>query len=412
MKDVIIIGAGAAGLMAAREFQQAGLDFLILEARDRVGGRALTLEKKFPIEYGPEFLHGKTSLTDALMQEYGHYAFDFQGPPDEFLDELSQAFSKLKKPKKDLSFLDSMKALPRSKKKDRLFAFVEGFDAADLDQVSLQALLEATDQVSDDEERKLRRLVHGYGPLMTAISQDLSRELRLQHTVKKISWKKGTVTVEGKNQRDAFELRAKSILVTLPLSVLKSSGLPASVQIEPSLPGFTETLAQTHMGQVTKVVLEADPELMNAFHQKGESFRSSYELHFTAWWGSKPMDWPMLTAWAGGAHARALNEMSVDERVRCLTDDLGKLLSWSQARIQKAIRKIHEHRWADDPFSLGAYSYPAVRTQPKPKMKLVYQNTVFFAGEAFHPEKGGTVEGAFVSGKDAAKKMIRFLKKK
>jgi monoamine oxidase len=67
---VLIIGAGAAGLMAARILKQKNTPFTILEATDRIGGRALTLEGLVPIEFGPEYLHGETPVTDALMEEF------------------------------------------------------------------------------------------------------------------------------------------------------------------------------------------------------------------------------------------------------------------------------------------------------------------------------------------------------
>src|SRR4051812_48094237 len=80
--DVIIVGAGAAGLIAAWELVQVGKKVAIIEARDRVGGRAHTIidaDFDLPVELGAEFVHGKLELTQMLLKRSGTSQYDVSG---------------------------------------------------------------------------------------------------------------------------------------------------------------------------------------------------------------------------------------------------------------------------------------------------------------------------------------------
>ena len=147
--EIIIVGAGACGLMAARELAKAGKKVVILEARDRIGGRIWPLDEKdfgYPAEGGAEFVHGKAPITKALFREMGIAITRTEGDMwdsrggeitinNERLPNQDELHQKLKELPRDMPIADFFDTYFQGKKylnlRNEILDMVEGYDAAD-----------------------------------------------------------------------------------------------------------------------------------------------------------------------------------------------------------------------------------------------------------------------------------------
>ena len=204
--DVVVIGAGVAGLAAARELRDAHLDVAILEARGRVGGRIYTYRDPAvaaPIELGAEFLHGATPETDAIIDAAHLHAVDVVGDHwraehgrfsdvGDFWKRVDRVLGKLDAHRTpDRSFADFLaEQETRSREKARrkgkrtagkrgtetrrlALEFVQGFHAADPERVSERWLANGGDPGESDSESRTGRLVDGYDRVPAHLARDL-----------------------------------------------------------------------------------------------------------------------------------------------------------------------------------------------------------------------------------------------
>jgi monoamine oxidase len=411
---VIIIGAGASGLLAAKLLKEKDDPFIVLESTDRLGGRAQTLEGHPHIELGPEFIHGQTPLTDELFEEYKIPYYDMQfdyhlfqdgelKPLPEFWKKVCSVVGEIKVPENDLSFADYLATLNGHSETDIKIseAFIQGFDAADLTKISSYALSEMKDQVCDPKVRRMRRPLNGYGELIEKMSSDLLPHIRFNHRVEEISWKKNEVTVKGTKGPTnlPFMYKGSKLLITVSVGVLKS------LKISPRPRELDRFLEKVEMGQVVKVVAELKPEFFHLFRDHTFPFISSPDFSFSAWWTTTPVHTNTVTAWAGGEKARALKNLNEIELITIFIDELATMTLQSTADIKEWLLHHYTYDWNSDPSFLGAYSYPVVSDDHKAMTQTSFEDTLFFSGEAFHEEFSGTIEGALITGKEAIQKM-------
>jgi monoamine oxidase len=217
--DVVVIGAGAAGLSATRDLSRAGYSVWLLEARDRIGGRIWTrheLDTAAPVELGAEFIHGEIPRTFHLLQEVGKSAVDVDGSNWTLLhgrlqkrseDLFAQVQRALKdadlRSKPDLAFRDFLDQSVRggllSQARALAIQFVQGFDAADPARVSAQSI--AAEWASGGMlNAPQSRPVAGYSSVLAALTGALDRKamhVQLQTIVTRVRWKRGAVDIEG-----------------------------------------------------------------------------------------------------------------------------------------------------------------------------------------------------------------------
>lgn len=439
--DVIVLGAGAAGLNAARTLALAGRSVLVLDARDRVGGRIHTVRDEafgMPVEMGAEFIHGRPAATWALVREAGLTAYDvpFEHwrrhagrlvPASDYAKELGRAMRGLSRLKRDMTFAEYLRRSrgnARATEARRLaLDFVRGFDAADPERISAKSIAKEQEGLGDVGGEMQFRLLEGYGGLVDHLVRSLPRDrvkIKLGHRVDEVKWGRGGVEVRavGRSGRRAVFRGARAI-VTLPLGVLQlPPDSPGSVRFVPDLPEKRAAMTKLGSGPVVKVLLRFErsfwedaetarrADATEAF--KDVSFMHQPEAVFPTIWTARPLRRPVLTAWAGGPRAAALAGLSRDELVDEAVRSLASLLLRRAASIRRELRGSHVADWATDPATHGAYSYECVggasarRTLAEP-----VGGRLFFAGEATETSgQASTVAGALMSGERAAEEVL------
>ncbi|MBC7923851.1 MAG: FAD-dependent oxidoreductase [Ferruginibacter sp.] len=424
--DVLIIGAGAAGLMAARELAKAGKKVIILEARDRIGGRIHTLEAagfSVPVETGAEFIHGDLPLTLQLLKEAGisHRAIggetwrveqgERQGEPAS--DDWSALIANLEKLDRDVpiaAFLDQHFGDDRyTSLRNSVRRYAEGYDAADPGRASALALLE--EWTSDDDNQY--RLPGGYGKLMDFLREESGAagcRLRLSTVAEEIRWQPGRVEVVTNGRQRYVARRA---LVTVPLGVLQSeTGSRGHLGFTPALPQKRAAAQAIGFGAAIKILLEFKVAFWEdgAFQEPqvrpmpGLGFLLS-DAPVPTWWTQWPERTAVLTGWLAGPGAEKLRNTDENELLEKALDSLASLFCVRKAVLRDALRIGKVINWTADPFARGAYAYATVEAKEARKvLSQPVHDTLFFAGEALYEgPAGGTVEAALVSGRDAAK---------
>lgn len=428
--DVVVVGAGAAGLAAASELLGAGRSVLVLEARERVGGRIWTLREPGlagPVELGAEFIHGHAPITRALLAKVGATAVDASGSHWSLqAGELSVRDGRFERilaamqqsdvlATRDISFdelLDRHLA-DRLTLEERQFArtMAQGFDAADTSRASARGLLaEWTGDTLGDVPQSRPR--DGYESVLAALMATPHGErlrLRLRATVESVIWSKGSVEVMGHFAGAPFTARAQRAIIALPLGVLQQpSGASGAVLFTPALTAKEAPLRALTTGAVTKLVLRFASSFWESVHE--ERYRDAAFFHapgarVPTFWTPAPAHLPLLVAWAGGPRAFAAGA-DPNEVVRAALQTLETLFG-EGADPAGELAGYYYHDWQEDPFARGAYSYALVggsdsrRTLAEP-----LDGTLFFAGEASDTEEAGTVTGALQSGIRAAREVL------
>nr|GLL19008.1 probable polyamine oxidase 4 isoform X1 [Ipomoea trifida] len=436
--SVIVIGGGISGLAAAGVLQNASFKVILLESRDRIGGRIQT-DYSFgcPVDMGASWLHGvcnenplapmirrlglnlyRTSgdnsvLYDHDLESFMLFGIDGKQVPQQTVVEVGDAFRKILKEtekvrdehSQDMSVqqaisivLDRYPELRQDGLADEVLQWyicrMEAWFAADANSISLKTW---------DEETVLSGghglMVQGYYPVIQALAKDI--DIRLNHRVLRITngYNKVMVSVEG-----GRNFIADAAIVTVPLGVLKAN----LIDFEPKLPEWkVSAIRDLGMGNENKIALRFD----NIFWPNVEllgvvapiSYACGYFLNL-----HKATGHPVLVYMAAGSLAYDLEKLSDEGAVEFAMLHLKMMFPNATEPAQYLVS-----RWGTDPDSLGCYSYDLVGkpTDVYDRLRAPVGN-LFFGGEAVSMEHQGSVHGAYSAGLMAADNCRRHLIKR
>ena len=399
--DVAIIGAGAAGLAAARRLHENGIDSVVLEARDRIGGRAYTLQSQgdsMPIELGAEFIHGAPRSTLSFMEECGQEAIPVARTSGTWeLAERLLARVDVHAPDQSVEdFLATVAPDVTAEQIDAVRSLVEGFEAAVTTDASVIAI---ANEWRNGSTEVTARPANGYAPLMECIARTSGARILRQTRVEEVIWSRGNVRIRASSLDQPVEVQARRAIITLPIGVLRER----SVRFTPSLPPEKQTAIEAIiMGPVIKVVLEFHSGFWERMGgQSGDNgFFYVPQCKLPALWTREPQRTTLLAAWAGGGAVRRLIKAGLDP-----VDEAIKTCEavFPSIDVRAELRETYFHDWQADPSARGAYSY--LRTGgagARDSLGTAVEETLFFAGEATSSTDPGTVAGALESGYRAA----------
>lgn len=408
--DVCIIGAGAAGLAAARTAAASGLSFVIIEARDRIGGRTVTdLSLGAPFDGGASFIHFSeknpwTQIAAELGVEtrpggwrgggFREFRDGMAVPPGEpgswgagrgKVWELAEDIDE----SNDVSFAGLVaKASPDA------VAAAHGLTRG--------AVGEEPERVSVADYARLYEggnhiVPAGYGTLVQRYGKGVP--VRLGVTAKAIDWRGKTVKIVT----SAGDIRARTVVITVPLGVLKAE----KIAFQPALPNeMQQALDGLAMGALSKIGLHFEGSRLGAnsgmFYSelRGERPAVSYEM-----W---PFDRDIVICWYGADYAREINRLGEVAAADHMLERLTKIVG-SDAR--KAFRGARLFGWSEDPFALGSYSYAKPgHARARDVLRKPVGDRLWFAGEAMAGKMSMTVGGAHQTGEQAIKSIASRLK--
>jgi monoamine oxidase len=416
--DTIIVGAGAAGLMAAYELTKKGQRVLILEARNRIGGRVFSFYKDWILfEAGAEFIHGNPPLTLGLLTEAGigiepttvrmktsrngewQEGNDFDHGWDEVLTKMSQLKTDM-----DLNhFLDLyFKGSRNNAIRNSVIGYAQGFDLADPVKASTMELYKEW----RDEDFDNYRVPGGYGLMMDYLLEQVTARngrLLLDQSVSQIQWKKNEVNLLTTADRSFL---ASKVIITIPASLLQEKGIESGIQFIPELVNLREAFRQIGFGPVIKIALLFKSPFWQSI-DKTPCFIIS-DQPIPTWWMQNETASQLLTGWFGGPPAGKQTHLPEQDILNMAIQSLAGIYNLQPEYLLDQLAGSYIFNWNKDKFALGGYTY-CLPESPLAK-KLINQpvvETLFFAGEAnYEGAMPGTVEAALASGMAAAQKLL------
>jgi monoamine oxidase len=419
---VIVIGAGAAGLMAARELSAAGIAAILLEAAGVPGGRIRTLHGNGfsrPVEEGAEFIHGDLPLTLQLLKAGGIPYIPSGGEMitvekgivrkngifSQHWEELMKKMSELKKDLPAGQFLRQFfSGRQYAGLRDSVKRFAGGYDLADLRTASTLFLYREW----SEEDGGQHRIEGGYGRLIDFLLEEcLAAGCRVHCSaaVREIEWEKGRVNV---STAGGTVFTGSKVIVTASLGVMQlpaAADSPAAIKFSPAIPAQLEAFQKMGYGSIIKILMEFSDPFWNRLKKKIGFIVSDEEV--PTWWTQYPDGFPLLTGWLPAHTAAALGCSSEEELTgRCLSS-LAGIFAVDPALLKAKLRAVKVLDWSAEPFVLGGYSFDTVDSAAARELLCQsVQDTLYFAGEALHTGTApGTVEAALESGRETARKI-------
>jgi monoamine oxidase len=416
---IVIVGAGAAGLMAASELARAGKRVTILEARERCGGRIWPLpeaEFGYVAEGGAEFVHGAAPVTRRVLREAElalspragrrftarHGVFSPDEPRYPQAELLHRELMKVTTDLPIAEFLATRFAGPEYAELRRgVTRMVEGYDAADPSRASTMALRE---EWMEEGVHQQGRIAKGYGAVIAFLAAQCRRHGAALHfgaTVNSIDAAGGGIVVSC---RDGTRLEGDAAILAVPLPLLTEIALPPATRAKAA------ACADIGYGNVVKFLLRFTTRFWADHSSRGLgdlSFLVS-EANVPTWWTQHPSPYPVLTGWLAGPRTDKVAQRSAGELVETGLAALAETFALPLADLRRDLVAARAIDWSRDEFARGAYSYATPRTRAaQAALEGATDEPIFFSGEALYagPDMG-TVEAALASGRDTAERLL------
>jgi monoamine oxidase len=405
--DVAIIGAGAAGLGAAHALKHSGLSTLVLEARDRVGGRAHTIMASPDVVFdvGCGWLHSADQNSFVNIAEQLNFEINKTLPPwreraygkafpkderddfiaalDAFYDRAEQAAKTAKQVSRDSAADRCLE--PGNRWNPMIDAISTYVNGCELDRVSILDM----DAYEDTEINwRVRR---GYGALMAAYGASCPLALNCEVTLIDHSGKRIRI------ETSRGTLTAARVIVTVPTNLIADE----AIRFDPPLPAKVDAARGLPLGLADKVMLALEePEaLPTEGNLRGATMRTAMGTFHL-----RPFGQPCIEGFFGGRFAQTLEDAgpgafaaeSIDQIVAFLGND-----------FRRKLKPLAESRWAHDPFARGSYSHALPgHADQRAVLAAPVDGRLFFAGEATSPGFFSTAHGARDSGERAAGEVL------
>lgn len=400
--DVIVVGAGACGLMAGYELSKAGKKVLILEARDRIGGRVYPLSVErygYPAQGGGEFVHGEAPHTHALIKSAGLSYIPMNGTrwssrngeiessksSTENLhgnQDVSYMKEKLKELKEDISiqeFLDKYLGDERfNELRQIVIGMVEGYDAADPKKISTFTL--RSDWLSSIEKPWIQgRIKEGYGALLNYLLEEIKSnngKIILNSPVSDIEILKDYAIVKTAEKTTYQSLK---VIVTVPLPIIER------INFIPPILEKINASKKIGFGDVIKILIKFRERwwenILEGKFSKATFFLTKGTISY--FWTQYPQLEPVITGWASGPVVAQISDYSEEKIIDMAVETLSNTFKIDKDYLKNLIVLAQVFNWRVDPYSLGAYSYSTIETEDAHKeLSEPVHNTIYFAGEA------------------------------
>jgi monoamine oxidase len=408
--DVAIIGAGAAGLGAANALKDSSLSVIVLEARDRVGGRAYTIQPAPDVAFdvGCGWLHSADKNSFVPIAEKLGFEINRDLPPwrdraygkafpqedrndfiralDEFYDRAEAAAEKARRENRDEPA--KLYLEPGNRWNPMIDAISTYINGAELDRVSL------LDMEAYEDTNLNWRVRRGYGALIAAYGASCPLALNcavtlIDHSAKqvRIETTRGTLT-------------ASKVIVTVPTNLIADE----AIRFHPTLPAKVDAARGLPLGLADKVMLAlAEPEAL----PKEGNLRAATMRTEMGTYHLRPFGQPCIEGFFGGRFARKLEDAGDDAICAAAIDEIVGLLGND---FRRKLKPLAQSRWAHDPWARGSYSHALPgHAGDRAVLAAPVDGRLFFAGEATSPNFFSTAHGARDSGERAAKEVLQTL---
>lgn len=408
--DVAIIGAGAAGLGAANALKNSDLSVIVLEARDRVGGRAHTIMASPDVTFdvGCGWLHSADQNSFVKIAEQLNFEINKSLPPwreraygkafpqddrddymralDAFYDRAEKAAIEAEQSGRDVPA--SLFLEPGNRWNPMIDAISTYINGCELDQVSI---LDMDAYEDTDLNWRIRR---GYGALIAAYGATCPTAFNcvvtlIDHSAKRvrIETSQGTLT-------------ADKVIVTVPTSLIADE----AIRFHPPLPAKVDAARGLPLGLADKVTLALDaPEAL----PKEGNLRAATMRTAMGTYHIRPFGQPCIEGFFGGRFAQSLEDAGEGALAAASINEIASILGND---FRHKLRPLAESRWAHDPFARGSYSHALPgHAEDREVLAAPVDGRLFFAGEATSPGFFSTAHGARDSGERAAGEVLASL---